>query len=69
MILSKIKGISSEGEVPVFLDLYSIPTYAREGVYAAYRLGIIDAVDGKIDGARKLTRAECAEYIYRAISR
>jgi hypothetical protein len=65
LIMSRLIDKDYEGEVPVFSDKDTIPSYARDAVYTMFSLGIFESDDGKINPTDTVSRAECAEYLYR----
>lgn len=68
VILARIAGLKSEGEKPVFEDIYEIPVWARDDVFAMCSIGVFDSNESKINGNATLTRADCATYIYNTLS-
>lgn len=68
VILARIAGLKSKGDKPVFEDIYDIPVWAREDVYAMCSIGVFDSSESKINGTVTLTRADCAVYICNMLS-
>ncbi len=68
VIMANILGESAEGDVTVFSDYTTVPVWARASVYTMYSLGIFDTEEDTIGGKDAITKAECAEYIYRMIT-
>ncbi|MBQ1260646.1 MAG: S-layer homology domain-containing protein, partial [Clostridia bacterium] len=64
-ILYEISGANADGESAVFADIDTVPVWARPGVYAMYSLGIFDSADGNIYGNSAVSRAQCADYLYK----
>ena len=64
-ILSQICGVKTEGADAVFADINAVPVWARPGVYTMYSLGIFDSTDGNLYGTSAVSRAECADYLYK----
>ena len=65
LIMASLINKEVEGEVPVFNDTSSIPSYAKDAIYTMCSLGIFEIVDGNINPTASVTRGECAEYLYR----
>ena len=65
VIMASLLDAKGSGEVPVFNDATSIPTWARDAVYAMYSLGVFESEGDSINATDTVTRAECAEYLYR----
>ncbi len=68
VIMANILGETAEGEITVFSDYTTVPVWARSSVYTMYALGIFDKSDDTIDGQAAITKAECAEYIYKMMN-
>lgn len=67
LIMAEISGV--QGDNGVFADICpEIPVWAREGVYLMQEAGVFDAQD-VLEAKGAVTRAECAGYLYRMISR
>ena len=64
-ILTKISNLKYEGECPVFSDHTDIPVWARDSVYTLYALSVFESDNGAISPLDTVSRAECAEYLYR----
>ena len=64
-IIAEILGKEADGASEVFADIESVPVWARPGVYAMYSLGIFDNTDGNIYGTASVSRAACANYLYK----
>jgi hypothetical protein len=67
MILANITRGELSGQVPVFSDISTVPSYARDDVYVMYSMGVFESENGMIDATSIVSRAECAEYIYRVL--
>ena len=67
MILANITRGELSGQIPVFSDIDAVPSYARNDVYVMYSMGIFESENGMIDATSTVSRAECAEYIYRIL--
>lgn len=64
-VLAAIADLNYEGEAPMFCDVHDIPVFARESVYSLYALGILESENGAINPRETVTRAKCAEYLYK----
>ncbi len=68
VILSRITGITGQGEVAVFADSADIPVWAVSAMQGLYNKGIIRGVGGgKINAYSSLTRGAAAQMIASAI--
>ncbi len=64
-IMANLLNLEYEGEMPVFNDYTAIPTWARSAIYSMHALGIFESDEGNINPQDTVSRAECAEYLYR----
>lgn len=67
VILSKVKGIKADTEDTIYTENSTVPIWAMADVGAMFTLGIFDGDMENIDGTAEITRAECAEFLYRII--
>lgn len=67
LIMARLVGAESDGEMSAFANESDIPVWARSSVYAMCDIGVLDYDDGEIDARSTLTRAEAATYLYRLI--
>ncbi len=65
VVMSKLLNKEIKGEVPVFNDSGSIPSWAKDAVYVMVDAGIFQAQNGSINPKDTVKRGECAEYLYR----
>lgn len=68
VIMSKLLGPISEGEISTFANESDIPVWARSGVYAMCTAGIFDYDVNSFDASATVTRADSAKYLYRMVS-
>lgn len=67
MILSAVKGIKSDNTESGYTENETVPIWAMADVEVMYTLGIFDGDPESLDGEALVTRAECAEFLYRLI--
>lgn len=67
VVMAKLTQKVSSGETPVFNDISSVPSWARESVYAMYKIGVFENENGNVMGDEKITRADAAVYLYNLI--
>ena len=67
VILSKVKGIETDSDETVYTENDTVPIWAMADVGAMFTLGIFDGDLESLDGEAEITRAACAEYLYRLI--
>lgn len=67
MIISRVKGVERDDEQTVYTENETVPIWAMSDVCAMYTLGIFDGEPEELDGSAKISRADCAEYLYRMI--
>ncbi len=66
-IISKLMGVSASEEDLEYAENTTVSASARASVYAMYTLGIFDGDIESCDGAKTVSRAEAAEYLYRML--
>lgn len=69
VIMAKLVGAKAEGELPVFSDMNAVPTWARASVLAMCSLGIFEYSGNTVNADDTVTRADCANYLYKMISK
>ena len=67
VMLNKILGLSASENKPVFSDASTVPAWAENDITALSEHGILDTSNGCASPNEKLTRAEAAEMLYKAI--
>ena len=66
-IVNRVLKANPDGSVSAFTDDWSIPSYARDSVYALAAKGIINGYsDGSFNPTAQATRAQTAKIIYSA---
>ena len=64
-IMSKLLDKSEETETPVFSDITDVPAWARGDVYTMCALGIFEYEGNTVNATEKVSKAECATYLYK----
>lgn len=67
-IIAKLIDKEADENAPVFSDITSVPSWARDNVYTMCSLGIFEYDGDKINADSAVSRAECASYLYRIIN-
>lgn len=67
-IISKLLDKDPEGNTPVFSDITSVPSWAREDVYTMCSLGIFKYDGNTINATATVSKAECASYLYKMMN-
>lgn len=65
VIMANLLSRDYEGEIPVFNDATAIPAWAKSAIYTMHSLGIFESDEGNINPKDTVSRAECAEYLYK----
>lgn len=68
VILAGICNLEAGETKPIFSDIYEIPVWARDDVYALCSIGVFESESQTIAGKTELTRAECASYLYKMLT-
>ena len=67
-IISRLVDKEVENKLPVFSDITDVPSWARDDVYAMCTLGIFDYENNAVNAKETVTKAECAQYLYKMIN-
>ena len=65
VIMANILDSETTAPLPVFKDISTVPVWAKDAVGLMCSVGIFDSDSETIEGDAQLTRAECAEYLYK----
>lgn len=68
VIMAELLDAKADGDVPVFSNASSIPAWARNDVYAMCSLGIFEHDGLTIDANSTVSRADCANYLYKMLN-
>ncbi len=68
VVMANLLNAKADGEIPVFNNESTIPTWARNEVYAMCSLGIFEHDGVTIDANSSVTRADCASYLYKMLN-
>lgn len=68
VVMAELLGAKADGDVPVFNTSTTIPAWAREDVYAMCSLGIFEYNGLTVDANSTVSRADCANYLYKMLS-
>ncbi len=63
VILNRILTVQDASVIPTFADSSEIPMWARSAVYSLSAIGMMNAADGYISPAAKVTRGEAADLL------
>ena len=69
IIMANILDKESTVDIPTFSDINTVPVWAKDAVRLMCEVGIFDSESEKIEGDATLTRAECAEYLYKLMKK
>lgn len=64
-IMSKLLDKDEKIEMPVFSDITDVPAWARGDVYTMCALGIFEYEGNTVNATEKVSKAECATYLYK----
>jgi len=66
VILNRILGATTDGLLPAFSDIGSIPTWAKADMHALANIGILNGNGNSLHPTSTVTRAQTAQMLYTA---